>query len=355
MSFAQRIFVITSLLVSIAGNLFAQPALTSWNGKVNTAWNNAGNWSAGLPGPNTDVVISAVPNAPVIATMEQVRSVYIQAGASLTTSTTGTLVINGAVDAGIHNNGTFQNNGTLFIGNTASTGNYGLRNFGTVTNAATGQMHISRIKTSGIENYQATFTNLGAIRIGAVAETPGRWGINNSGNFTNSAGGQVSINRVEEAIIASNQTMYNAGTITVGDIAAVPYLVSPLGLGTFSNSNGGVLTGAGTIESDRFVHAGGKLSAGNSIGKLSFTASREDFSNSILYLKIYGAARFDQVQVNGTATLGGKLELNIAYFAAEGDRIPLISAADGITGTFSSITGLDPNWKIDYTLSLIHI
>ncbi len=60
------------------------------------------------------------------------------------------------------------------------------------------------------------------------------------------------------------------------------------------------------------------------------------------------AVNYDQVTVNGTATLtGATLNVSINYTPAVGDRITVLTAAT-LSGTFGTVTGLPANWSISY-------
>ncbi len=68
-----------------------------WNGTIDTAWDNPGNWSCNkIPDANTDVIInSGLSNYPVVNTAAICRSIYAKPGASLQVNTNHTLTITG--------------------------------------------------------------------------------------------------------------------------------------------------------------------------------------------------------------------------------------------------------------------
>ena len=112
--------------------LFSQ---TTWTGSVNTDWNTAANWSAGVPTSTTDATIANVTIKPIINVADAVaKSVGVNSGATLTIAAAGVLSINGSVQNGIGNNGTVNNNGTIIIGSISSGGNYGIVNVSTFNN-----------------------------------------------------------------------------------------------------------------------------------------------------------------------------------------------------------------------------
>ncbi|WP_165759037.1 beta strand repeat-containing protein [Niastella yeongjuensis] len=365
---------------------------TTWTGAVNTDWNNAGNWSAGIPNASMDITIPNVTNSPVVNDEKIAKSITVQTGASLTISSTGSLTINGSTTNGLLNLGTVNNNGVITLGNTAAVGANGIRNEGTFNNNTGSQIKIDRVTTTNIFNVSGTFTNAGTITIGANAASgtdgidnygvfnnntgaqifidrvtsagiyqPGT-GFTNQGNITigslssgntiaygiytdnifNNTGGQINIDRVTTPITVNANAFNNTGAVTIGKLVAVTTMLSATGSGSFSNNTGGEFKGTGTIDAARFVNNGGKLSPGYSPGKLTFTGN-ETFVNSTLNIELAGTAvagtDFDQVAVNGTATLGGDLTVTaINGFAIKGGQSFVILTGTSVTGTFASVS-----------------
>ena len=63
---------------------YQQTYYTYWVGKINTAWGNPLNWNGPFPGVNTDVVIlSAVPNSPVINSIAKCRRLFAKPGSAI--------------------------------------------------------------------------------------------------------------------------------------------------------------------------------------------------------------------------------------------------------------------------------
>ncbi|MBO7233672.1 MAG: T9SS type A sorting domain-containing protein [Paludibacteraceae bacterium] len=59
-------------------------AQTTWTGKVSSDWNNAGNWTAGVPNTSTDVIIPAnCTTYPVLTSGNACRNIYMEAGARM--------------------------------------------------------------------------------------------------------------------------------------------------------------------------------------------------------------------------------------------------------------------------------
>jgi hypothetical protein len=78
---------------SVALNL---SSTNTWLGRLNSDWNNAGNWCSGIPTSTTDVLIPlGTPYLAIINTSGDVRNLTIQTGATLTVPAGGTLNIYG--------------------------------------------------------------------------------------------------------------------------------------------------------------------------------------------------------------------------------------------------------------------
>ena len=78
-------------------NVFTLKFVSTWLGKVSTAWEDAGNWSCNeLPDAQTDVIVQpGVTNFPVINSAAVCRSINIQNGTTVTVSSSNSLDIKG--------------------------------------------------------------------------------------------------------------------------------------------------------------------------------------------------------------------------------------------------------------------
>ncbi|WAC14830.1 T9SS type A sorting domain-containing protein [Dyadobacter pollutisoli] len=388
-------------LVLSAGSVFAQ---TTWTGIINTDWNTAGNWSSGVPVATSDVTIPNVTNDPVISSAGALaKSVNITVGGLLTVQVAGSLAINGSSANGLQNGGTVENSGTINITNVS--GEYGIDNLGTFSNKTGGLVTIDNVGFAGIFNDEGVFTNEASIKIGSTGGV-GAFGINSAATFNNTATGQITIDRawqigfsvhigtttnqgsiivgasgatnVEQGInvylgtfangggqitldrcgigisgFHANGKFLNNGTLKIGALQSVADLIGNEEFTAliFTNNTGGILQGTGKIPAVHFVAAGGTLSPGYSPGKQTINGD-ENLSNGILAIEVNGAGvagtDYDQVVVNGTATLGGTLALSINYTPTVGDQITILSGS-GFTGAFGTVTGLPANWTVQYT------
>jgi hypothetical protein len=383
---------------------------STWTGNVNTDWNTAGNWTAGVPDEASDVTIPNTTNDPIISVPGAVaKSITVQNSGMLTLNAAGTLTINGSDATGLLNQGTVQNSGTITIGNilsigtdgirnegtinntggqinidrgsdnallnaagginnsgtitigaNANAGGYGLRNFhGNFNNQPGGIVNIDRISGQGLRMQEATFTNQGTVNIGLLnTGVTANVAIVTSilGPFDNQAGGQVNIDRAVYGLYLFSNSFTNAGTVTIGAAGGVSNLMHPQGTNLFINNPGGVFKATGTLLSAFFVNAGGILSPGYSPGTLNFNAG-EDFSNSTMSIEVNGKTTagvdYDRINVSGTATLGGTLALTINFNSAvNGDQVTILNATV-ISGTFAAVTGLPANWQVTYSASSV--
>ncbi|MBO9616422.1 MAG: T9SS type A sorting domain-containing protein [Dyadobacter sp.] len=271
-----------------------------WTGFSDAEWNNSSNWhNALVPTASDDVTIADMTTDPIISTIEaKAKSVTVQNGASLTIGGSGTLTIDGADVQGLLNQGTVVNNGLLKIGLTTGTGSYGVRN---------------------------------------------------EGQFANSSGGVKIDNATQAAFYNFSGTFTNNASLSLKTVVAAPFLLKSDG-GTISNNASGTLSGTGIINPAHFTN-NGMLSPGYSPGILTFDGS-ENFATSTLAIEVNAAGvagiDFDQIVVNGTATLGGTLALTFNFPApSDGDVVTIIDAT-ALASTFSSVTGLPEHWTVKY-------
>ncbi len=233
-----------------AGHAFSQ---TIWTGNESPVWDNAANWSAGIPDTDDDVTIPDVTTAPVIGNevAAEARSVQVQAGASLTIAQGGSLTITNAFNydspfefsAGFNNLGTVQNNGRLTLGSESGVGTYGVINQGVFTNRMYGQIRIDNTTDTGLYHASGTFTNEGALSIGGNASV-GLHGIWNDAVFENKGFGDIRIDRYTQRAIMNNAdefiqaTFRNAASIFIGAVNSAGE-IGIQNLSTFHNNAGG--------------------------------------------------------------------------------------------------------------------
>lgn len=130
-------------------------------------------------------------------------------------------------------------------------------------------------------------------------------------------------------------TRIDGGLLVVNGSVAAPTTVNA----------GATLGGSGTL-GDVTVNSGGTLAPGNSPGILTIAGDLSLTPGSVTVMEIDGPAPgtgHDQVNVSGTATLDGTLQLDFGFAPTEGDSFNLINAGsivragDAETG-FAAIT-----------------
>ena len=268
----------------------------------------------------------------------------------------GQIKIDGVTDGAIYNDtlATFNNSASIVIGSISNVGNFGIRNKTSFNNNASASITINRTSNNGIYHTSNTFNNSGTITIGSTHGV-GNYGLTILSTFNNTATGVIVIDRaVLAGIINYTTTLTNQGAITIGAINPITTLIAGTS-GAVNNSLGGIMKGSGSISSVVFSNNGGTLSPGYSPGLMTFTAS-ENFANSIMSIEVNGngtaGVNFDRIAVTGTATLGGTLNLNVAYAGAPGDQIQILTASS-VSGTFATVTGLPPQWTLDYSATAV--
>lgn len=106
---------------------------------------------------------------------------------------------------------------------------------------------------------------------------------------------------------------------------------------------GGTLDGTGTV-AGALTNSGGTLAPGDAPGRLTVAGSYTQDAGGTLGIGIAGLAPgsgFDQLQVDGIATLGGTLSLadEGGFTPALGDTFKIVTGASSREGTFAALAG----------------
>lgn len=171
---------------------FLTPVLNgiTWTGAIDTNWTNPGNWSPmQVPTATDDVTIPNVANDPVVSTAQQVNSLLLGSGATLTTADGSQLTLNG----------NFTNSGGAVLG----TGN--------------GEFRFSGSTLQTIGGTSTTFNNLTAGPAGVTANAPVlvQRVLLLNGTFTSNGNLTLLSNATGTAHVVNNGAGAVSGTATV--------------------------------------------------------------------------------------------------------------------------------------------
>ncbi len=310
----------------------------------------------------TNVTISAGSNLEIL----DGSHIYFSAGgsSSITTTNNGIITINKGgsnTTTSISIAGTVDLAGTGTIVLNSYAGNLESAWISDIGNSNLIQDSNHSISGSGIISVDS-FTNNGAVNAdtsgqtlllqtnGAAFTNNGTYTAGNGGTLdvTNLAnvssgtltGGTYEVDAGSTMVLPGNVTT-NAATIILSGAGAAFAAISPItnNTGTFKLENGAAFTTAGNFTNSGTIWL--DPSTLNVTGNLVLNSS------SVLNIGLSGtqSGQYDTIQVTGSATLGGTLELNLenGFTASVGDHFNFIDAAGGITGNFSNSGPLDIN------------
>jgi len=222
-----------------------------------------------------------------------------------TAISSGTLALSGA--GSIAGSNELVDNGTFDI--SATTAGASIRNLSGAGVAALGAKTLTLTDASGTFN-------------GSLAGT---------GSFVKQGGGLLVLNGNSAAFAGT--TNVAGGTLEVGDVDTP---AAALG-GNVSVASAGRLGGHGTVSGN--VSNGGTVAPGGSIGTLSIGGNYVQSGTATLAIEVSPVAA-SQLKVNGSATLNGVLAITYDPGTYTAKTYTLVSAANGVSGTFSSITSV---------------
>jgi hypothetical protein len=242
-----------------------------------------------------------------------------------TTNANGGISINGG---GSLNGRTLVNNGTANF----STGVIGSGNGAVISNPAGStfilQGDVLYLWGCGICGAVSSFNNAGTFKktAGSGSAIFGTIVFNNTGTVEAQSGTVAFLGGTSFTQTAGS-TILNGGNISIS---------------TTLNIQGGSLSGAGTIAGN--VSSGGSVRPGASPGIINITGNYTQTSTGALDIEIGGLAagtQFDQLNISGTATLNGTLNIQLinGFVPNVGDAFQILSYASNV-GTFATINGL---------------
>jgi hypothetical protein len=173
----------------------------------------------------------------------------------------------------------------------------------------------------------------------------GDFTIKNGANFA-SAG---AFNNAGAMTFETGSTFTVGGTNTGYTQTAGITTVNGSLIGSLISIQGGILKGSGTVTGNVTVGNSGTVHPGNSPGVM--TVNGNYTNTGILAIDILNLAQgpgvgYSELVVNGTATLGGILQLNLSPQTVlhTGEIFDIISAMNGYSGQFTFITGLSSDF-----------
>jgi hypothetical protein len=208
-------------------------------------------------------------------------------------------------------------------------------NASTLTNAATGTMEwaandIQMCNAATLDN-QGTFDlqadNVQFLNCGSGPKT-----VNNSGTLKKSAGSSWS--GIAGGIVFNNNS---GGIVEVGGSSG-----SSLNFSTFNHAAGAILRGTQSFGPGTMTNSG-ITAPGTSPGRLTVGGNWSPTASAVLRIEMQGltpVTQHDQLAVQGTATLGGTLEVSFlnGYVPAVGDPFVVLTCTTACTGTFAAVT-----------------
>lgn len=123
----------------------------------------------------------------------------------------------------------------------------------------------------------------------------------------------------------------------------------------YNVQNGATGFGAGTMNGNLAVAAGGTLAPGASIGTMSVIGNLALATGSTLAIEIDAANNADRIDVSGTTTLGGTLQVSALGMMSAfptANHYDIIESAGGITGAFGAVTDNLPD--LDLAASIVN-
>ena len=240
----------------------------------------------------------------------------------------GTLSISNAQTT---NNGTFQasSGSTLFVNGTLTNYNPTTSTLtGGTYNAFSGTIQLSQANTG---TGAVIATNAATILLdGASAKIADGSGNNILQGFFTTNAGHVTIQNGAN-LTSSSSDFTNAGTMTVG--ANSTFTVG----GSHNYLNSGLLEGIGTVQAGLLSNSG-TFHPGDGPGILTVTGNYEQTSTGALDIQIGGTSAgtgFSQLNVSGTASLDGTLDLSLinGFTPYNGEQFVILTSS-GLSGAF---------------------
>lgn len=168
-----------------------------------------------------------------------------------------------------------------------------------------------------------------ALTVGDATDTTFSGTLSGPGAFVKQGTGTLTLDGVSSAF--SGTTTVAAGTLEVGDAANPSALLG----GNAQVAANGTLRGHGTVAGN--VANAGIVAPGGTIGTLTLGGNYTQASNGTLSIEVSPTAA-SQLRVGGAATLDGTLHIVYDPGTYSARRYALLTAGNGVSGTFSTVT-----------------
>ena len=299
----------------------------TYSGPANGEWNNANNWTpAGVPGENDSAILRG----------EKVKT---SGAVEVRALALDDATLNGPGEVTVTEHLAFLSGAirnlplTIPIGGSCLLVSDGPKNFDGVKIDNAGSFNISG-KTNITGDANTAFTNRGLFSF-TLESLFHSFSTVKFALFRND-GGRVLL---RGGLLDAEEYIQDAGETDFGIRSAI---LTELLFHSIDNMliNGGSLTGSGGIDGDLDL-TGGFFMPGSSPGSVQITGSYRQRANATLVLETAGteADKYDQLQIGGKATLGGKLIVRaIQGFAPQpSDTFSPITYAS-VTGKFAEVS-----------------
>lgn len=246
---------------------------------------------------------------------------------------TGGLTLNGGTQtltaAGAYTGATTINGGTLALsgsGSIAASAGVALASSGATLDVSSAAAQ----SVAGLSGVAGSRVVLGANTLAVTAASDSTFDgtLTGTGVFAKQGSGTLTLNGASTAF--SGTTLVSGGTLEVGDAS---HSSAVLG-GNVSVDSLGTLRGHGTVAGN--VANQGIVMPGGSIGTLTVSGNYTQASNAGLTIEVSPTAG-SQLQVGGSATLNGALSIVYDPGTYTARRYAVLTAANGVSGTFSSV------------------
>ncbi len=287
---------------------------------------------------------------------------------SLNIYSDGTLTGSGSIKVGAANTpGTVNNAGAVTIG---SAGSLSVSGNGYYTQTSGTTLVEGKLSATSLGVEGGTYTNsTGTTTIGSGkgGSAAGSISIGSNGTLNDNAA-------IISGVPESKGSVSTAGKVTIG----IAGTLTVLGFGgyketggtttdngaiiasSFSLSGVGTLNGTGAVEANVSNNAGIVQAGSSGSGTLTVGGTYKQGPGGSLLEDINGAGSYSVLDINGSAKLGGHLDimLNGGVLPTNGETFTILDAKGGLSGKFSSIIGgtfTGGSWDVLYGADTVEL